>query len=377
MSVFYFGSYVDDEQESLYEASVPGSIKMHYILTKIQEATSKQVNICSFAKNKKKAFYLNKTFHKPDNRNVLYFMGCGINNKIGRALDWFLKRLAFLLVIRCVKDQDTVIIYHSGWTKYLKHICKKRKFRKILEVEEIYAYSDFIDKNVQSEIESIKGFDSYIYINEYIPNSLNIKKPYAVSYGVVKRNMLKNEDKDFFDDGKIHIVYAGAISLERQGAYTALDAVKELSDDYVLHILGTGTNEAIKQLKNNIENVNSLNNTCKVEYNGFLHGDDMYNFLKKCDIGLSTYNLRSNFSNNSLPSKVLSYMSCGLNVVIGYTEAFEIMPISQYWTFYYEQSPENIASAIRNVRKINRNEMYQSLIEADNNVALFLKNELN
>ena len=253
-----------------------------------------------------------------------------------------------LYIILKVKKTDTIILYHSvAFTNILAKLKKIFNRKVIIEVEEIYGYSATEDKPwVDKEIDGIKKMDLFIFVNEGIPKKLEInKEKYVVSYGVCD---IPENHSQRFDDGKIHIVYAGTIEQRKQGALTAVETSRFLPDNYFMHIIGFGSNENIEFLK---QKINDVNNSCgyrKVEYNGYYTGDELDDFLFKCHIGLSSNVMRPNFANNSFPSKVITYMCHDLSVVLGYAEAFYDVEISQKWSFYMNFEPQEIATAIAN-----------------------------
>ena len=87
-----------------------------------------------------------------------------------------------------------------------------------------------------------------------------------------------------------------------------------------------------------------------VSYDGVLKGSAYIDFLQTCQIGLSTQNPDAAFNNTSFPSKILSYMSNGLQVVSADIEAVRrAYGISGYIYYYQKQEPSDIANAILNV----------------------------
>ena len=373
MNCYYFGSYSNYSNED-YTSSIPGNIKMHYLEKKMQESGIANICIISFALKNKKAYKHKKT--KTDLGSDLYYSpGFSQTSRIGRLLDKLFKKIYFFFFFLLkIKKKDKILIYHSGWTSFLKRMCRFKKVFSILEVEEVYSFSDYADEKPEKEIKVIKGFDSYIFINDYLPVLLKTQVPFVVCYGVIRNDLFYRYDKcEKKQDDKIHLVYAGVISNKRQGAFCALDVASKLSNNYVLHIIGSGSEEDIRCLKSKIYENNRISDRCKVELNGFLKGDALYNFLSSCDIGLSTYNLRANFSDCSLPSKVITYMCCGLKVVIGYTKAFQYMPISKCWFFYTTQDAENIAISVKNAASAPRVDHFSELDNYDKRIVEFFK----
>ena len=72
-------------------------------------------------------------------------------------------------------------------------------------------------------------------------------------------------------------------------------------------------------------------------------------FLQKCDIGLSTQTPNAEYNDTSFPSKVLSYMANGLRVVSIRIKALEKSKISDLLYYYENDSPKEIAKAIKSI----------------------------
>jgi hypothetical protein len=197
---------------------------------------------------------------------------------------------------------------------------------------------------VDSEIEAIKKMDSFILVNDEIPRKLNLADDnFVISYGVCDippRNVSR------FEDGKIHVVYAGTIENRKLGAFTAIESARYLSNQFVMHILGFGNEENVALAKARINEINNVTGGVRVQYNDALSGEALDQFLHRCHIGLSSNVMRPNFANNTFPSKVITYMCHDLSVVLGYAKAFYDIPISQNWKFFMDYDAKVIAQAI-------------------------------
>ena len=152
---------------------------------------------------------------------------------------------------------------------------------------------------------------------------------------------------DRFDDDKIHVVYAGTLD-PRKGGTVAVNMASHLTPEYRVHILGFGREEEIRAIKSMCVEVTNRGGA-SVTYDGLLKGEAYIEFLQKCQIGLSTQNPLAKFNNTSFPSKILSYMSNGLQVVSVDIDAIRRSPVSEYIYFYREQTPEDIARTILNI----------------------------
>ena len=140
-----------------------------------------------------------------------------------------------------------------------------------------------------------------------------------------------------------------------------------------MHILGFGNKESIALMQDKIKENNAIESRCPIYYEGYKTGAELDDFLFKCHIGISTNVMRPNFANNSFPSKVITYMCHDLTVVLGYADAFKDAPFVDGWNFYYDHSPEAIASAIEKSVLV-REGYYIPLIESMNqDLQLFIK----
>lgn len=124
---------------------------------------------------------------------------------------------------------------------------------------------------------------------------------------------LTNEYNGKFDDGMVHVVYAGIINATK-GSGKAVEIASYLPSNYHINIIGYGKKEDIDILKESIARSNSAN-LCKITYDGTLSGEEYNRYLQKCDIGICSQDSNATYNESSFPSKILSYLSNGLRVV--------------------------------------------------------------
>lgn len=362
--IHYIGWYIGENEFGQYTGNIPGMLKMRYVAEMIIRA-GLPLEVLSLASCK--SFSFPKRIRQKHGFNVMYTLSLGRNNGLCKRLENCLKRIWFkLYILFNVKKNDTILLYHSvGYTNYLKHIRKKHPLNVILEVEEVYGYSAVKDQDwVQDELSGILSMDKFMFVNSGIPRYLNIPRDkYVVSYGV---GTLPQRNAARFDDGKIHLVYAGTIEKRKLGAFTAVETAQFLSDKYVMHILGFGKEDSIAIMQEKIKENNSKEGVCPIYYEGYKAGSDLDDFLFKCHIGISTNVMRPNFANNTFPSKVITYMCHDLTVVLGYADAFKDAPFVEGWTFYYDHTPQTIATAIKEARLVDEG-FFRPMIEKMNN----------
>ncbi|MEW8992884.1 glycosyltransferase [Clostridium sp.] len=261
----------------------------------------------------------------------------------------------FYLIFNSAKNEQ-IIVYHSKWLSLPLLLLKKIKneLTIILEVEEIYDDVKHSKFWRGIEYKFFEVADKYIFPTELLNKKLNIEnKPYTIIYGTYQ---VEEEQKLKFEDGKIHVVYAGTFD-PRKGGAIAVAAAEYLPKNYHVHIIGFGSSEDTKLLLDKIEQVSKVS-YATLTYDGLLKGKEYIEFLQKCDIGLSTQIPDATYNETSFPSKILSYMANGLRVVSVRIKAIEISSIGNIVYYYDEQSPKAIADAIM---KINIYDSYDSV----------------
>lgn len=250
-------------------------------------------------------------------------------------------------LLRIVEDGDTLIVYHSLLLmKAVRQIQKIRKICLILQVCEVY--SDVLE-NVSSkarrrELDFIGTADKYIFSTQLLADMFHSGKEYAVCLGTYRS---EPEYEKCFHDDKIHVVYSGTLD-PRKGAFTAVEIGLYLSEKYHLHILGFGDNAQVAGIKDKIETT-SQKTSAQITYEGVLLGSEYKQFLSSCDIGLCPQNPTSKYNATSFPSKILSYMTNGLQIVSVRLPAIETSAIGSLINYYDEQDPNAIAKAIMEI----------------------------
>ena len=303
------------------------------------------------------------------------FKGKYSNNRIIRYLNHKLydKKIRKYLK-QNVKKDDIIVVYHSlANMKLVKYIKKNITDKIVYEVEEIYGDVINDEKTKTKELKAFKNASSYIFSNDYLNSIINTKQlPYVTCYGTYEIPTLY---KEAFNDNLIHCLYAGTLA-QNKGALNAINVAKYLPNNYLIHILGFGSEKDIADIKNAVNEDNNSYGTTKVIYEGLKLNEEYLKFIQKCQIGLCTQNIDAAFNTTSFPSKILSYMSNGLEVVGVNIAAIKNSKVGQYIQFYNVPDEKEIANAILNINLKNKTNNVDVVKELDKEFKEDLKDML-
>lgn len=253
----------------------------------------------------------------------------------------------FLYLLGDLKREDTLVVYHSLALMPLVRVLKKlRRFRLVLEVEEIYGDVTEDAATSAREMAYFQLADGYLCITELLNRKINPGgKPCVLAHGTYRAEEVRGGCPPDWDPNRIHCLYAGTFDPKKGGALAAVNAAAYLPAGYHLHILGFGSPSQVQHIRALAGQITARGN-CTVTYDGCMSGEAYTRFLQACDIGLSTQNPDGAFNATSFPSKILSYMANGLRVVSVRIPAVETSAVGDMVSFCDGQTPEQIARAI-------------------------------
>ena len=344
--IFYISYYSSPSDAEKRNAVLSAVNKMDYICESL-EKNECEVEIVSASQALEKKFCKGRKEKITGRTTLKLFSSLPNLNKIVSLVNRiYMKAQMFFYMLKNTKRDSTVIVYHSlGYMSLVKMLKKIKGFKLIVEAEEIYGDVIGNPKTVKKEYSFFKIADSFIFPTELLSERVNTeKKPEAIIYGTyhISKKMPK-----LFTDGKIHCVYAGTLDPRKGGAAAAASALF-LNGNYHIHILGFGNEKEKKKMLDIIDDI-SKKTEARITYDGLLSGDEFTSFIQSCDIGFSTQNPDAAFNSTSFPSKILTYMVNGLRVVSIRIPAIEKSAVGKFMYYYDEQTPENIANAVKSI----------------------------
>lgn len=268
--------------------------------------------------------------------------------------------LSYIYIFKHVKSNSKIIVYHSVSLCYPIILIKLiKKCKIILQVEEIYADVNNNEHYRKKEYKIFNIADGFIFPTTQLNSIINSKnKPYCIIHGVYTQKKVADRK---FSDGKIHCVYAGTFDRIKGGAILSINSSKYLGKEFVMHILGFGSQQDEDHIKKLIEETNKNQRECKVIFEGKKDGKEFTSFIQKCDIGLATQNPDGVYNLTSFPSKVLMYLANGLKVISTDIDVLRTSKVCNMVNFVKEANPKSVADAILRVSRTKKNDLNEIL----------------
>lgn len=286
------------------------------------------------------------------NKNIklTLFNTFGAKSKLGRAMSKiFSATQLFCYLFFKVKRNELIIIGHTLMFAAPVYLAKKIKnFKLILDFGEEYNMVKKGNRIYQwAEPKLIQNTNKFIFGNDFMGDIYGISPiNYIVVYGQYQNNI---RAKKIILDNKIHLVYSGIISESEKSAFKAIELAKYLDKKYTIHILGKIDNLAEEHFYSLIEEVNSINDSCRVIYEGVKNGEEYVKQMIQYDIGLNLRSVDEYYIDFAFPSKVISYLNAGLRVVSSKIKCVEQSDIGILLDYYEDDNPNCISEVIRGI----------------------------
>ncbi|MCI8281985.1 MAG: glycosyltransferase family 4 protein [Lachnospiraceae bacterium] len=369
--IYYLAYYSNDEKGKKRDAVPAADLQASYLAQVFSKIGYEVEIIAPNARySGEKAFSIQKGFTKKINSTVtVRYFNC-IESKY-RFVRSLAARLTYFSAFRYIKKHDGIwVIYHSRLFYPYYHLFQRLRRKYILELEEIY--SDVIGNSRlrRKEIKEVKKASAYILPSIPLAEEITDGKEYTLYHGSCRAE--KKIGKGF-QDGRIHVVYAGTFDPRVIGEHFSLiQAAQYLDKRYHIHIIGFGRNQAdVDRIISDVHSMQGL--PCKVSYDGLLLGDEYLAFLQSCHIGMFSKDPDGKDMNSSFPSKIMSYLGNGLRVVATRADSIETSEVGSIVYFCDSNKPEDVAKAIMDVDMDTPYDSRKELTEIENRLKKSLK----
>ncbi len=342
--VHYIAGYADPANVFNRKCSLAGVAKMDYIIRCLREFTPCVIYSTTQRKGRQ---------HAPAPDGVTYRCSIASQNKYGYYLDLLLAIVQLLAYLLRIPASDTVLVYHERW--YMPWVClahRLKGWKLVYEVEEIYcAVARRPQKEIDHETAQLRQADAYLFSTRELAEALSIHEaPHAIVNGVYTPVFANQKTQD----GKTHIIYAGSLN-RAKGAWIAIEAMKELPADIILHVCGAGSPKDIDYIRALIRECNVNNN---IIYEGCLPEEAHLALLQACEIGLCPANPAAAF-----PSKILEYMRNGLKVISVRKPEIESAACSRFLYYFEENDIAGFRAAVLKAMENSAQGQAQGLLD--------------
>lgn len=354
MRIKYIASYdsLDNHEENRVNCLASYN-KINYFLREISDVCE-SVEIISTSQTLNRHFYKGKRVKIDKNIDLTLFATLPRGGYLLKAFNVFFMRHQIKKYLRksLLKD-DIIIIYHSPGNIWLLKYLLRSKFKVIEEVEEIYG--DIYGKKRLSskERKELPRASSFIFPTFMLSKIVNKEnKKELIIHGAYINNKKDAVVKLSKVDGKVHVCYTGILN-PKKGCESFIKSGTFLSQSFVLHILGFGNKRELDNMDKIIREINKKS-CATVVFDGVRTGDSYIEYLNSMDIGICPLNSKDGFVLTQFPSKVISYLSCGIEVLCSDVLSVKTSKVAEWVHFYNGNEPESIAEAIKTVDLNNK-----------------------
>ncbi|MDB2504012.1 hypothetical protein N9X43_05195 [Gammaproteobacteria bacterium] len=275
---------------------------------------------------------------------------------------------------------NLVVLYHSLIWIFLIPILKVFNFKVVLQVNEVFYNAGTHTKWWHKPIERtlFKFCDAFIISSEIIVPFVRESGSLGEILGEIPGPLIQPFLAKSASTGEnVKMVYAGVVDqVKNTGAFITLELSKKLDDEkFEIDIYGYGDESAIKYLNSEIEK-NSKTSKTKVNFKGSIPPEKLSKCLIDYDVGLAIQGVSDSFGASSFPSKILHYISAGLDVVATGTPAVNCWKSRGMIYVYFDPRLGDLVQFLNNYQKTGENGASQASV-LDSSIKRKLKGGIN
>lgn len=255
-------------------------------------------------------------------------------------------KLTLHILLKISRLNDKIIFYHSPIYFIPCMVFIALGYRVILQVNEVfYRTENYSRRKVHVYLETLllrkikEVIVSTEKLKNFLPSNVNIIT--EISGPLLKLEETRQGKKQ--RDCAKSLVYAGIIdTAKNRGAFMSAEVMTFLPKNYCLDIYGFGNSHDIIELKSFIAN-HGLQNVSICEQ---LNPKELNCILRKYDFGLAIQNIDNQFSFSSFPSKIITYLGAGLEVICMNVDIINEWRFVKYVRYEHDNTAESIAKYI-------------------------------
>lgn len=336
----YLGFYDIDSNDESRIRPISSKNKMEYVFQTLNKAGI-YVEVISPSWTLKKTYFPSRLSNISKNTSLKVGPTIPYTKNVSQiwSLIWY-----FLYLFFSINKNETIIVYHSlSLIPIIKLLKFFKKIKVILEVEEIYG--EVLNKSNRAkeiEIKYIKKMDSRIFVSDLLKEKVGISSDIVLYGSYTSKNFNLNRISK-------SMVYAGSIDQLKGGAFVSVELMKFIEDQRItLNILGTGTDSEISKLKSKIREVNIQKKYEAVKFLGLKTGEEFDEIMNTFEFGLNLQN-QGDYMDTAFPSKIITYLSYGLQIISSNIRSIQISPFSNEIDFVNINDLKKAASQISNI----------------------------
>lgn len=260
---------------------------------------------------------------------------------------WWLSRT----LMKGTERGEEILVYHSMKLVIPIHILQIiGRVRILLNVGEFFQ-TLYPMKRWKQVLEKryIKSAGRYIFVTRLLVDQVKAlrKEPfeYVLLYGPYEREPVIGNQEEKSEITRL--LYVGKISADK-GIDRTLALAKYLDGNYEIRILGYCETYDEEKLKTSIE-LSNESNLCKIIFDGLKYGDAYKEYVQNCHLGLVLQDMDASYNDNSFPSKILSFLANGLEVIAPNIPTIGTSPLGDALYLYENENPSNIANLIKSI----------------------------
>ena len=258
-------------------------------------------------------------------------------------------RLTSHIFLNTSRLHDKIIFYHSPIYFIPCLIFITLGYRVILQVNEVfYRTENYSGRKLHAFLEILllhtvkKVIVSTQKLKPYLANRADIVTEIPGPLSVLDEAYKTNKRTI----GKTLLVYAGIVDTSKnKGAFLSAEVMKLLPQNFCLDIYGFGNTNDIAELKSYIDYHKLTNvNLCE-QLDPLILSRTLQNY----DFGLAIQNIDNKFSFSSFPSKVITYLGAGLEVICMNVETISEWRFEKYVHYKHDNTAQSIAEYIKSI----------------------------